>query len=36
MKTIVFAPAAAADIDEIFDYTEENWGYQQAEIIRSI
>jgi toxin ParE1/3/4 len=35
MKTIVFAPAVAADIDEIYDYTEENWGYQQPKIIRS-
>jgi toxin ParE1/3/4 len=31
MKSVIFSPAASADIDGIYDYTEENWGYEQAE-----
>lgn len=31
MKTLVFSPKAEADIDEIYDYTEEHWGPEKAE-----
>ncbi|WP_411195952.1 type II toxin-antitoxin system RelE/ParE family toxin [Rhizobium sp.] len=31
MKTLVLSPAAADDIDRIYDYTEEKWGQDQAE-----
>ena len=31
MKKLVFSPKAASDIDQIYDYTEEKWGYEQAE-----
>lgn len=31
MKTLVFSPKAEADIDEIYDYTEEHWGFEKAE-----
>ena len=30
-RNIVFAPLATADIDQIFDYTEIQWGIEQAE-----
>lgn len=30
MKTLVFSPKAEADINDIY-YTEENWGFDQAE-----
>lgn len=32
MKTLVFSPKAEADIDEIYDYTEEYWGFEKAEV----
>lgn len=31
MKILVFSPKAEADIDEIYDYTEEHWGFEKAE-----
>lgn len=31
MKTLAFSPKAAADLDEIYDYTEDQWGPEQAE-----
>ncbi|PDT13273.1 type II toxin-antitoxin system RelE/ParE family toxin [Rhizobium sp. M1] len=31
MKAVVLSPAAADDIDRIYDYTEEKWGRGQAE-----
>ena len=31
MKALAFSPAAADDIDRIYDYTEEKWGHGQAE-----
>ena len=31
MKALVFSPKAEADIDDIYDYTEDCWGYDQAE-----
>ncbi|PDT06226.1 plasmid stabilization system protein [Rhizobium chutanense] len=31
MKALVLSPAAADDIDRIYDYTEEKWGQAQAE-----
>ncbi|MDC9834654.1 type II toxin-antitoxin system RelE/ParE family toxin [Rhizobium binxianense] len=31
MKTLALSPAAADDIDRIYDYTEEKWGQDQAE-----
>ncbi|MCZ3375947.1 type II toxin-antitoxin system RelE/ParE family toxin [Rhizobium sp. AG207R] len=31
MKKLVFSPKATSDIDQIYDYTEEKWGYEQAE-----
>lgn len=31
MKALIFTPRATADIDSIYDYTEENWGFEQAE-----
>ena len=30
-RKLVFAPRATADIDQIFDYTEAQWGSDQAE-----
>lgn len=37
MKSLVFSPAAQADIDGIWDYSADNWGPDQGsrlEIIR--
>jgi toxin ParE1/3/4 len=31
MKSLVFSPKAEADINHIYDYTEERWGYEKAE-----
>lgn len=31
MKAIAFSPAAEADIDEIWDYSAERWGADQAD-----
>jgi len=31
MMKLIFSPLAAADIDQIYDYTETNWGWKQAE-----
>ena len=31
MSRLIFAPAAQADIDSIYDYTAERWGPDQAE-----
>jgi len=31
MKSLVFSPAAHADIEGIYDYTIERWGIEQAE-----
>ncbi|MFB9953192.1 type II toxin-antitoxin system RelE/ParE family toxin [Rhizobium puerariae] len=31
MKALIFTPKAIADIDRIYDYTEDNWGADQAE-----
>ncbi|CAN7328351.1 type II toxin-antitoxin system RelE/ParE family toxin [Rhizobium sp. LjRoot30] len=31
MRRLVFSPKSLADIDRIFDYTEEKWGSEQAE-----
>ncbi|WP_245410821.1 type II toxin-antitoxin system RelE/ParE family toxin [Rhizobium sp. JAB6] len=31
MKKLVFSPKATSDIDQIYDYTEEKWGHEQAE-----
>jgi toxin ParE1/3/4 len=31
MKTFIISPRAAADINDIYDYTEERWGQDQAE-----
>ncbi len=31
MRTLVFSPKAEADIDEIYDFTEEHWGFEKAE-----
>lgn len=31
MKTLAFSPNAAVDLDEIYDYTEDQWGPEQAE-----
>jgi toxin ParE1/3/4 len=31
MKTLVFSPAAVADIDEIWNYSAANWGPAQAD-----
>lgn len=31
MKALIFTPRATADIDSIYDYTEETWGSGQAE-----
>ncbi|WP_438751380.1 type II toxin-antitoxin system RelE/ParE family toxin [Pararhizobium sp. O133] len=31
MKQLAFSPKAAADLDEIYDYTEDQWGPEQAE-----
>ena len=35
MKTLVFSPKAEADIDEIYDYTEEYWGFEKPKPILS-
>ena len=34
MKTLIFAPRATADIDHIYDYTDETWGYSRPKNIR--
>ena len=31
MTSLIFSPAAQADIDGIYDYTADNWGTTQAE-----
>lgn len=31
MKSSIYSPRAARDLDEIYDFTEANWGFQQAE-----
>lgn len=31
MKHVAFSPAAVADLDDIWDYTAEQWGLEQAE-----
>lgn len=31
MKALIFSPKAVADIDDIYDYTDATWGYDQAE-----
>ena len=31
MKTLTFSPAAAADIENIWDYSAEHWGPDQAD-----
>ena len=31
MKTVAFSPAAEADIDEIWDYSADKWGSDQAD-----
>lgn len=31
MKTIAFSPAAEDDIDEIWDYSAQRWGVEQAD-----
>lgn len=31
MKAIAFSPAAEADIDDIWDYSADNWGPDQAD-----
>jgi toxin ParE1/3/4 len=31
MKSLIYSPRAARDLDEIYDFTEANWGFQQAE-----
>jgi len=31
MKSLVFSPAAQADMDIVWDYTVEHWGLDQAE-----
>lgn len=31
MKALVFSPKAETDIDDIYDYTEEHWGFEKAE-----
>lgn len=31
MKSLAFSPAAKADIDDIWDYSAENWGPDQAD-----
>lgn len=31
MKALAFSPAAQADIDEIWEYSAENWGPDQAD-----
>ncbi|WJH41353.1 type II toxin-antitoxin system RelE/ParE family toxin [Aliirhizobium terrae] len=32
MKALVFSPKAEADIDDIYDYTEQHWGFENAEV----
>lgn len=29
---LVFSPKAKADIDQIYDYTDHQWGFEQAEL----
>ena len=31
MRQLIFSPQAEEDIDEIYDFTDENWGFGQAE-----
>jgi len=31
---LIFSPQAEEDIDEIYDFTDENWGFEQAEATR--
>ncbi len=31
MKAIAFSPAAETDIDDIWDYSADNWGPDQAD-----
>jgi len=31
MKSLIFSPAAQADMDAVWDYTLEHWGLDQAE-----
>ena len=31
MKVLIFSPTASIDIDDIYNYTQETWGYEQAE-----
>lgn len=31
MKALVFSPAAQADIEDIWDYSADNWGLDQAD-----
>jgi toxin ParE1/3/4 len=31
MKKLIFSPKATVDIDQIYDYTDEKWGHEQAE-----
>jgi len=31
MKALIFSPSASTDIDDIYDYTQETWGHEQAE-----
>ncbi|MET0746571.1 MAG: type II toxin-antitoxin system RelE/ParE family toxin [Rhizobium sp.] len=31
MRQLIYSPKATRDIDEIYDYTEAKWGFQQAE-----
>jgi len=32
MTRLTFSPAALVDIEDIYDYSRENWGIEQAEI----
>lgn len=32
MKALAFSPAAQADLDEIWDYSADNWGPDQADL----
>jgi toxin ParE1/3/4 len=31
MKPVIYSPRAGSDLDEIYDYTDAKWGFQQAE-----
>lgn len=31
MKALAFSPGAEADLDDIWDYSAENWGFDQAD-----